>query len=530
MGTVISNLKARFGVDTSDFKSGLKDGEKAVESFKDTAGDSVGRLADLFGINMGAVNEALQTTQRSLNFLGQSFMGAAKGGNVLAIAMKALRVALISTGIGAIVVALGSLAAYFTKSGEGADKLAVALAQIKSVINNVIERTAILGKGLLQIVTGKFKEGWETMKGAVKGFGDEIKEDWKAAGDLAKAEDELYDRETRLIVSLEERRAKLEELRLAAKDLDKTEQERLSALQEAMAIQESMTRDEIALEAERLRIMKEKLAIAAGDPTDEQLREIAEQQAKLNSLQAQGSAAVRTMSREYNSLQKSIEAAAAAQKKLAEEAEAAWQKMVSSAKIETGDLIDVEGMASQLSVVGKNLGDSLTSFEADVASVVNGALENLAVGIGEFFGSLMIGESGLDNFGDKVAMVFAEMAIQVGKIAIAMGIATLAIDKALKNPATAAAAIVAGIALVAIGTAVRGALARSAGGDASASISTAAGGSGGGGSTGGNVWDLRTGLTGRNQEPIPVKVSGEFVIRGSSLVAAVEQEESRRNA
>ena len=31
MGTVISNLKARFGVDTSDFKSGLKDGEKAVE-------------------------------------------------------------------------------------------------------------------------------------------------------------------------------------------------------------------------------------------------------------------------------------------------------------------------------------------------------------------------------------------------------------------------------------------------------------------------------------------------------------------
>lgn len=529
MGTVISNLKARFGVDTSDFKNGLKDGEKAVESFKDSAGDSVGRLADLFGINMGAVNEALKTTQRSLNFLGQSFTSAAKGGNVLAIAMKVLKVALISTGIGAIVVALGSLAAYFTKSGEGADKLAVALDQIKSVINNVIDRAAILGKGLLQIVTGKFKEGWETMRGAVKGLGDEIKEDWKAAGELAKREDELYDRETRLIVSLEERRAKMEELRLKAKDLDLTESERQKALQDAMNITQGMINDEIALETERLNIMKEKLALQAKDPTDEQLREIAEQEAKLAQIRSTGTAEIRGMTREYNSLTKAIEEAAEKTRKLAEEQEKAWQTMVSQAKPEVTDLINVEGMASQLSQVIQPIKDTMTQFETDLVNAVNGTFETLAVGMGEFLGTLMSGEAGVADFGKMVAGIFADMAIQVGKIAVATGIATLGIKKALEslNPWVA---IAAGVALIAIGTAVRGALSRVSGGDASAGITAAGGGGSGGGSTGGTVWDLRTGLSGRNQEPIPVKVTGEFVLRGSSLVAAVEQEESRRNA
>lgn len=529
MGTVISNLKARFGVDTSDFKNGLKDGQKAVNDFKDSAESSVERLADLFGINMGAVKDALQTTQRSLNFLGQSFMGAAKGGNVLAIAMKALRVALISTGIGAIVVALGSLAAYFTKSGEGADKLAVALAQIKSVINNVIDRAAILGKGLLQIVTGKFKEGWETMKSAVKGFGDEIKEDWKAAGELAKREDELYNKETKLIVSLEERRAKMEELRLKAKDLDLTETERQKALQDAMAIAQGMMNDEIALETERLNIMKEKLAVQAKDPTDEQLREIAEQEAKIAQLRATGTAEIRGMSREYNALTKSIDEAAEKAKKLAEEQEKAWQTMVNQAKPQVTDLIDVEKMASQLSRITQPLNDAMTQFNSDLVAAINGTFESLTVGIGEFLGALMTGEAGVDDFGKMVAGIFADMAIQVGKIAIATGVATLGIKKALEslNPWVA---IAAGVALVAIGTAVRGALSRAATGDTSASISAAGGGGSGGGSTGGTVWDLRTGLTGRNQEPIPVKVTGEFVLRGSALVAAVEQEESRRNA
>ena len=335
MGQVISNLKARFGVDTSDLKKGLKDGEKAVDDFKDAAGNSIDKLADLFGVNMGAVNSALQTTQRSLNFLGQSFGAAAKGGKVLSVALQVLKVAMISTGIGALVVALGSLVAYFTKSGKGADQLAVALAQIKSVVNNVIERLAILGEGLFLIVTGKFREGWDRMKESIKGVGEEMKADWKAAGDLARREDELYDKETALITALEERRRKVAELRLQAKEEKEDRAKAMALLEQAMALEKSITADQVSLEQERLAIMKEKLEIQSKDPTDEQLREIAEQEAKVNSLRAEGADAIRALQREYGTLKTAVEQAAEAERKLAEEREKSWQAMVKQAKPET---------------------------------------------------------------------------------------------------------------------------------------------------------------------------------------------------
>ena len=52
MGTVISNLKAHFGVDTTDFKAGLKDGEKAMSDFKGAAGGQIDEFARLFGVNI----------------------------------------------------------------------------------------------------------------------------------------------------------------------------------------------------------------------------------------------------------------------------------------------------------------------------------------------------------------------------------------------------------------------------------------------------------------------------------------------
>jgi hypothetical protein len=209
MGSVISNLKAKFGVDTTDFKKGLKDGESAVNDFKGAAGNTLDEFASMFGVNMSGVTDAISTANKSLNFMASAFKGAAKGGDILAISSKFLKIALVSTGIGAIVVGLGSLIAYFTKSGEGADRFARILAQVKSVFNNVIDRIMQLGKGLFDIFSGKFKQGWEEMTTAFKGMGEEIKEDWKAAGQLADAEDKLDDREIDLLNSLEKRRTKV---------------------------------------------------------------------------------------------------------------------------------------------------------------------------------------------------------------------------------------------------------------------------------------------------------------------------------
>jgi len=515
MGQVITNLKARFGADTSDLKKGLKDGEKAVDDFKGAAGNAVEKLADLFGVNMSAINSALDTTKKELNFLGQSFNAAAKGGNILALSMKVLKVALISTGVGALIVALGSLISYFKGTGEGADKFRVVMAKLRSVIDNLVDRLQSFGAGLVDIFSGRFRDGVEKIRGAFKGMGEEIKEDWKLAGQLASAENDLYRMETELITSLEERRQKVEELRLAARDQKLSNEEQLAAQTRAMEITKGMIADEIALEKERLRIMQEKLRISATDPTREQLREIAEQEAKIDQLRASGSTRMRELIEFYNTLTNKVNAAAEAHKKLAEEAEKAWQKMLDQPPVIV-PVVDLEAMKGQLAEVQGAVVGTMDKVDQQIGSMVEGSLENLAVGFGELLGELAIGQAGVDDFGKFLMSSLADMSIQVGKLAIGIGISIEGIKTALRTMQPAAA-IAAGIALVALGAAIKGALSNVASG-AGASLSSAQ-------QQSSYIFDTR-GASAKPQ-PVNVTVGGEFTLRGRDLVVAVNLEKQR---
>jgi hypothetical protein len=512
MGTVITNLKARFGVDTADFKKGLKDGDKALDDFKGAAGDSLDKFASMFGVNMRAVNDSVNTAFKTLNFLGQSFKAAAAGGNILTIALKALKIAMLATGVGALVVALGSLVAYFTKSGEGADKFAKILAQVKSVVNNVIERLAIFGEGLWKIMTGRFKEGWEAMRGAFKGIGEEIKEDWKAAGALAEAEDALEDREIALINSLDERRAKVAELRLQAKEEMEDQKEKLALLSRADTLIKGIYADQISLEQERLRIMKERLALQTKDPTDEQRREIAEQEAKISQLYRQQAEDLKAITREKGAALKIV------QDELALEKLEAEQIGITKDILENIQMPDIGVSLSAILAPVPRMVQTIKSIMVDVSSSVNSAWENMAVGLGEFLGSLASGEGSLADFGKMILSTLGDVAISVGKTCIAAGIAMSALKSALnfKNPV---AAIAAGIALIAIGTAIKSSLSSAANGVASG---------GGGYSTAGSpgTYDTRAQV---GAQEMTIHLKGEFLQKGPDLVATIDQEYKRKN-
>lgn len=508
MGNVITNLKAKFGVDSSDFKKGLKDGERAVADFKGAAGSQIEQFAEMFGINMSGVNDAIGTAGKSLNFVGQSFKGAAAGGNIFKIALTGVKLALVSTGIGAIVVALGSLIAYFQKSGRGADQFARILNQVKSVINNVIDRLAIFGKGVYEIATGKFKQGWETMKGAFQGIGQEIKNDWIESGKLADRLDALDDKEIELITTLEERKAKAAELRLMAKEEIEDERKKVEYLNQAADLYRSVYADQIAVEKERLDIMKEQLAISAQDPTDEQRRAIAEQEAKIATL-------MREQAEQFKSLNRERKAADAAVKA---------ELDLEVKKLQTLQLIDDKANISNLkmpdfSQVTNALQKPLAAVKeikmamVDVSSTVGDAFSSMAAGMGEFIGAFAVGAASFKDLNKVVFGTLADLAIQVGKISIGAGFAVLGIKKALMtlNPYVA---IAAGAALVALGAAVKGALSSAAGGTSSASMST---GSLGGGS-----------IAAAQPQNITITLQGELIAKGSSLVTVLNQENTRR--
>jgi hypothetical protein len=106
--------------------------------------------------------------------------------------------------------------------------------------------------------------------------------------------------------------------------------------------------------------------------------------------------------------------------------------------------------------------DPLESFNTSLNDIIRKTLENMAVAIGESLGKMLSGGGGgIKELMNNFLSIMAEGLIQIGKLAIQTGIAILGIKEALKtlNPYVA---IAAGIALVALGTYVKGRLSSSA--------------------------------------------------------------------
>ena len=112
------------------------------------------------------------------------FTGLAQGLKAATSGMKLFKVALIGTGVGALVVALGSLVAAFTASEEGQNKLTKGLNQAKAVLANVVELFSQLGNGITSTFSalGKFITG----KGSLSEVGDAIGNTFDTVSDKVK--------------------------------------------------------------------------------------------------------------------------------------------------------------------------------------------------------------------------------------------------------------------------------------------------------------------------------------------------------
>lgn len=112
--------------------------------------------------------------------------------------MKILKIALISTGIGAIVVLLGSLVTYLTKTQKGTEFLSNAMAGLGAAINVIIDRAAKFGGALVKVFSGDFKGAAQDMKATFTGIGDELQREIKLAYELNDISQQLEKQEVML--------------------------------------------------------------------------------------------------------------------------------------------------------------------------------------------------------------------------------------------------------------------------------------------------------------------------------------------
>lgn len=283
------------------------------------------------------VKNTSESTQAMTNTLDKATGGAVSKFKALKGALgsavtgfKSLRVAILATGIGALLIAVTSLGQAFTRSEEGQNKFAKLLGVIGSVTGNLLDLLANLGEGIISVfenpkealinfknllvenITNRFKAILDTVgflgsaiksvfKGdfdealesakkagssfvdsftgvensidkastAVKNFNKEIVEDAKAAAKIADQRARAEKLARNLIVERAEAERNIAELREKAADKENfTAQERIEFLKEAGAISEDLANKETEVARLRLEAKQTENALTKSNKAD----------------------------------------------------------------------------------------------------------------------------------------------------------------------------------------------------------------------------------------------------------------------
>ena len=151
--------------------------------------------------------------------------------------LQLLKVALISTGIGALVVALGSLVAWFTKTQKGVELANKIMGALGATVNVLIDRVSKFGSALVNLFTGNFKQAAEDVKAVFSGIGEELVNETIQAWKLAEALNEIEKKEVMLSMSRASNRAEIEKLKKAADDQTLSTNERIKAAEKAAELE-----------------------------------------------------------------------------------------------------------------------------------------------------------------------------------------------------------------------------------------------------------------------------------------------------
>tara|TARA_B110000467_G_C18316882_1_gene482179 strand:+ start:297 stop:1817 length:1521 start_codon:yes stop_codon:yes gene_type:complete len=239
--------------------------------------------------NIGEVGKDAKEAAAEFKIMGVSLNSVKKGFASAKLTAKgmfgSIKAGLISTGIGAFVVLIGSLLTFFTKTKKGAELLEVAFAGIGAAISVITDRVSKFGGAIVKLFKGDVKGALTDVKGAFTGIGTEIANDTKQAIALKQAFIALRDSERELNVETAQRRADIEELKLIAEDVTKTEKERLEAAEKAFKIENDLLNKRVANAEEAVRIQKVQNNL--NESLDEDLDALAQKEIELANIRGE---------------------------------------------------------------------------------------------------------------------------------------------------------------------------------------------------------------------------------------------------
>lgn len=205
------------------------------------------------GLNMNSVGIVAKGFAENLSKdFSSAWKMASQGGTMFVGVLKLVRAALLATGIGAIIAALASLAAMFTRTQKGVELFGKAWASVTAGFDVLLDRVAVLGDALVQVFQGDFKGAADTAKKAVAGIGDELVEETKLAWKLKDALNQLEKQEVMLTMRRAASKAEIEQLKKDSEDTTKSLGERMKAAQKAYELEQKDLAQQTEIAEKRL--------------------------------------------------------------------------------------------------------------------------------------------------------------------------------------------------------------------------------------------------------------------------------------
>jgi len=252
------SLLTRLTLESVGFDKGI---EGAKQKTKDLAKGTEAATATIKN-SFAGLSSVFPNITGSLSGLQSAVTGGIGAFKAMVPAINGVKVAFISTGIGAIVVALGTafaaLSSYLSGTSEGSNKLKTVFAYLSGAVTAILNRIKLLGSAIWKLVTGDWKGMKEEFSKAFSGgLLDEIKDTAEKNMALQKMEIELAKEKRRLGYLEADNMAKIADLREKAKDFETySAKQRLAFLNEAFKLEEESGNIKISIAWQEMAILK----------------------------------------------------------------------------------------------------------------------------------------------------------------------------------------------------------------------------------------------------------------------------------
>jgi len=218
---------------------------------------------------------------------------------------KTLKGAIAATGIGLLVIALGSLVTFFTKTTKGADMLSEVMAGLGAAVDVIIDRISGFGESIMKFFSGDFKGAVEGMTETFSGLGDEIIREAEAAARLQRELNNLLDLEREFSVQKAKNNVIIREAEAIAADENIALETRVQNLQRALELIEEQANQEEQIAQSRLDAIQEQNAL--GESTREDLQREADAEINLINIRAEAADRRKALLGQFQSLKKQLD-------------------------------------------------------------------------------------------------------------------------------------------------------------------------------------------------------------------------------